>query len=172
MKPAHAFWLMLIALAFIALQSLVSLPDAMVLIIDVVLAAMAMYASFASAMRTTHRALLIITGLGLLLPHLLTWMQVAAGWPLLAGDIWASLRILRSSIVGVALIVFGFNATWRLSHRLIIAAIGFAWSGFITLGPQALTDLRQVVYLFLMVLVVGVSYWANGYLNQGKNVQR
>ncbi len=167
MKPEHALWLMLAAIAFIALGALVSSQTGAGQFIEMALALAAVYLAMTQTSGTKERAVLLAAGLSLAVPPLVTWLQLALGSTLLSGDLWRYILWARSAIVGGAAVFFGFVSTAKLWPRLLVAAIGIAWLAFITLGPPELTDGRIVLELLLFPFIIW-CYWAGAQLEKGK----
>jgi hypothetical protein len=166
MKLAHAFWLIAVAMAFLAVELLVPLPRALAQLIELALAAAALYASVLRATSTGHRVVLFIAGLGLALPPIPTWLQIAAGTSVLSDETWTYLLILRWCIVGLGLLIFGLDATPKLWHRVIIGAVVFAWGLFNTGGLPTLVDKEEVAFLLAAIAIGAVSYWLSNYLKR------
>jgi hypothetical protein len=165
-KLIHVFWLMAAAMAFLAVELLVPLPRALAQLIELVLAAAALYGSLSKAMSIKQRAVLFIAGLALALPRILIWLQIATGTSVTSSETWTYLLTLRPVIVGAGLIVFGFDATPRPAYRLIITVIVFVWGIFNTGGLPALLDRGEIAFLLAAVAIGGVSYWLSRYLGQ------
>lgn len=166
MKMVHAFWLMAVALAFLSIESFVPLPSAIARLAELALVAAALGASLSKALSIKHRAVLFIIGLALALPPMLTWVLAAAGKSLVGADIWALPLMLRAGLIGFGFIVFGFEATPKLWPRLIIAAVGFAWSVFVTRGMRVALNAQDIVFVFGGVAIAGVSLWLSNYLKR------
>ncbi len=166
MKPEHGLWLMLAAMAFVALGSFVSSRTGAEQLIQLAFGAAVVYLAVSQTMGTTQRLVLWIAAIALAVPPLITWLQLPPGTLLVSDSIMRCLLWARSVIVGGTAMFFGFAASGKLWSRLLVAALGLAWLAFITFGPPQVTDPLTVLLVLLVCFIVW-CYWANNYLMRG-----